>query len=1184
MLGARQNSLRRAGRSLRLERLSPRCVLTGLAPLAGELSIVSSVGVRHPIPESPAAESLPWSTLEKFEFVATGDESIRQDDLLIRGVINPDVRVAGFDYDAVTGVARWTFNAPLPSDRYIVNVRGPLANGGPFLDDSSTLRFDVLIGDVDGDGETSVVDLASVENAANASVATAGSMRWDINADGVIDGLDVATVRDHLGRLPLHAVADQITSVSVGDRDGNGFDELVSLQSGTESRLTLHHIHPQGSDVSASVRLSDAFHFTHIEAIAGDNPTDASVAVMGVHRSTGGLRVWIWDLQSSTPTRSIAFNRPGIGRDMVVYRDPITDRDRIAVLVERPDLDRSRIHTADLYAAATDQSWHIGNGYAAKHLRFLPASGDEPSAWVVAGVVPATGGVRVKVFDAATGQQRSNRSFGRVDAVDFIATQNQAGQRWFAILRRYQHATTAVIDIRSSTNNEIHIRSLPGGRTPIGMSVIPSDDETGDPQLAVLSMDPIHRRNVVDLVDIAGSVVRSDNFGSGGWGDAITVGRFADDAAAIVAQRNEILGTSQLQIRSTDRAARVVTVAVQSPATLPLWFESNRVHGHTRLSMVDPRFGLERSYHDTFESDSAAEVFNELGASVFTRHALTMDEDPWWPSQYSVDNADLSFARENRGIELEAGENLVQAFIDSAWAEAMPMMAYYFDITDAAAASAHPDWLCRTHDGDVPSHTYKGEYLDITGPYGDIIAGRVLELADMGAAGVYLDFRHMPAGGCWGSQLEIDFTAATGLPAPPIGNADTYQTFIEFAADRMTQTIDGWRQTVTKQYPSFQFIVSVTSVPALTRSDMHTNLTNVGNPKSEFTVAVRRGQSNSVFTRNPDLYQPDNDVRMAMGFALLRDAADGGMPHIWNAIAPNGDHLRSFVAAVTAYGAIAALDVAEELFDADGYIDGLVSRVDVASGFDLGNRISPHLSGTQADRWAAVLFSESIRNKRNIDSLAAWSEVLLPTVGVFETVQRSRRPIGVLTDSTLTRGDANAYKVLVIPNPAELTADMQLRIDAFVAGGGELILADPSWDWSTAAGYHQAMTELNTRLDAVADQPRITAPDLNAGIHVLTHRRDDTGSTVVSILNHFDYAQSFTLFDPPSSDQVNPTPPPIPPGSQLHMALASNDLRDYVVYEAVRGEWLPVERTVDGLKITLPSIDAMVVIEIREMD
>lgn len=207
---------------------------------------------------------------------------------------------------------------------------------------------------------------------------------------------------------------------------------------------------------------------------------------------------------------------------------------------------------------------------------------------------------------------------------------------------------------------------------------------------------------------------------------------------------------------------------------------------------------------------------------------------------------------------------------------------------------------------------------------------------------------------------------------------------MQFQAERVTQTLQGWKDAMATQYPYFHFIISVTSVPALTRIDMNSDMAAIDSPKSEFNLVTNRGQNNSVFFNNPTLYEPDAGIRMAFGWTLLREVASKSLPHIWHSLTPNREQLLSFVSAVNTYGMIAAVHIVEELLQPGSQLAGIASRDDLVAALELGNKISPHIAGTEPTKWMAVHFAESARDSYGTSSKLAWENVLLPAVGAFQ--------------------------------------------------------------------------------------------------------------------------------------------------------------------------------------------------------
>lgn len=621
------------------------------------------------------------------------------------------------------------------------------------------------------------------------------------------------------------------------------------------------------------------------------------------------------------------------------------------------------------------------------------------------------------------------------------------------------------------------------------------------------------------------------------------------------------------------------------------FFDQNRMHAHTPLSEVDARTGLTRSWFETYESKNAAALLSDMGARVFTRHVKSGDEDPWWPSEWPSSGSRASIyaaARNNQGIALDAGENLPQSYINEAIANDSPMIGYYFDATEQNLALAHPEWICKSHSGvQITPHPTKGTYLDVTGQYGDIVKNRFIEIANMGASGIYLDFKHLPSGGCWGTQLANDFQATYGIPAPPIGSSAQYAKFLQFQAERLTQTLQGWRDAVAAQYPYFQFVISVTSVPALTRIDMNSDLAAIDSPKSEFSIVTQRGQNNSVFFNNPTLHEPEADIRMAFGWSLMREVASKSLPHIWHSLTPNGDQLISFVSAVNTYGMIAAVHIVEELLSPGGQLAGIASRDDLIAAVELGNKIAPHIAQTEPTKWMAVHFSENARNSYGINSKLAWENVLLPAVAAFQAGQELGRPVSVINDDILTSGIPKEFRVLYLPNSTHLTAVQQAKIAAFENRGGVVVADDGLTQWGQSASYHNGVKQIASTIAAVPSPVEFL--ELPPRVHAVAHSQKNLGSDqriVLAVTNDFAYVQGSTIFDIIPANLVNPTPAPVPAGIRAVLKLSdwpqlTVPNTEVIALNPLTLTRIPVIRTSNTLEIVFPkfALTSWVVIE-----
>lgn len=596
---------------------------------------------------------------------------------------------------------------------------------------------------------------------------------------------------------------------------------------------------------------------------------------------------------------------------------------------------------------------------------------------------------------------------------------------------------------------------------------------------------------------------------------------------------------------------------------LPSWFEDNRVQGHTRLSV--------QKWLGTPEFKNAASGFKQLGARVFVRHVKSAAEDPWW---YGT----VSQTPDNQ-IQLETNSNPVKIMIDEAHQEGMKIIAYYFHSTDKTMATLHPEWVCKQPNGRVISHRRRGDYLDLTSPYREIVLERLLELAAMGVDGFYFDEIHMPYKGCWGTFLETAFEQATGEKAPMVKNERDphYRRYLQFQALKVEETLAYWREAVRKQYPKVIFTISTTTIPSLINPRMTTNLVRLSDsPKSEFFLAIKERLNLNVFQDKLLLAKPEKDIRMALGWTVLRDGAEGRPPHIWAPGFPNREHALGFVSAVLTYGAIANLDVAEENLLGDGKKPRGTPRVGLKAAFALGKQVSPYLSQTRPVRWAAIHYSELSRDRRGSNLVAAWREVLWPVTGSFGVFVREGLPVGIVNDYQLARGQLEGYRLLFLPNPNELTPAQRRIVEQFQAKGGVVLRNDPGWPWSIPGRTPEAIKAFRRLLAEHLD----TAPVLVTGgpekMHSVAFRHPGKDRLVVAISNDFTWVQLKQNLR--QSKQTINSPPPAIKGITVEINSSSYPQK---IFEVLSGQSLKFEHNYKGYKIIVPEFSKMAVIVVE---
>ena len=581
-----------------------------------------------------------------------------------------------------------------------------------------------------------------------------------------------------------------------------------------------------------------------------------------------------------------------------------------------------------------------------------------------------------------------------------------------------------------------------------------------------------------------------------------------------------------------------------APGSSPAWLTANRVHGHTRLRFVD--------WQDEEELFlEAAAGFKRLGARTFARHVKTGGEDPPW----------------------SAGEppppNIVKQFIDHAHGIGTRIIAYYWHMSQESL-EGRPGWVCKKFNGRPIPSGRKGDWLDITGPYRKYVRDRLRELGAMGADAVFFDFRHLPPQGCWHTALAQAWVRLTGQPAPDIGDP-LYLEFLDFKAGRIEATFAYWREQVLTDYPNMLFFISTTTIPALTDREMTTRLCRHADcAKNEYRHALSSTFTKNVFDSGAIRVPPDH-VRQALGWTVLRDASDGRPPHIWAPGVPNRHHAQAYAGSLLTFGCIANMDAHETslIEDPPQPPHGKTPPDALEAAFALGNAVSPHLKGSQLVRWAAIHFSERIRNDRGSKFSKAWREVLWPLVGAYKVLTAGGVPVGIVTDQQLEEGALDDYQLLVLPNPDELTASQQQAVNAFTRRGGTVIGNDPTWPWSDpthGAAADAAFSNLVRRHLTVAPVRVIGGPAGRYGVAYRTSTR-----LVVAVTNDFSWVQ--IRWTPGT---INPAPPAavgvrikwrnphrFPGGLQLRAV------------EALSGKTLDIEESHRGLQVRLPSFRFM---------
>jgi hypothetical protein len=602
---------------------------------------------------------------------------------------------------------------------------------------------------------------------------------------------------------------------------------------------------------------------------------------------------------------------------------------------------------------------------------------------------------------------------------------------------------------------------------------------------------------------------------------------------------------------------------------LPEWFRGNRVQAHTRLNV---------RWADRPEFVGAAARLKSVGISVMTRHVKSADESPMWrdrvfisPPEAGIDRQDI-----NAVVAKARSTNSLARALDAAEKAGVEVLAYYWHMSDAAVSRRNPEWICRDAADRPQADARDGAFLDLTSPYREVVLQRLLDLAEMGVGGFYFDADHMPYNGCWGTPLAAEFTRATGQAAPRRANFNdpVYRGFLGFQAYRTAETFAYLQSRVQQKYPNVVFTVSTSSLPALGNPQVTTDLARiVGAPKTEFLASLRPRSTRSVFDRNSNLPEPPADDRIAFGWIMLRDAADGRPFHSWESGFKSTAALMAYTSAVLAYGGIANLDVKEPSLGSARTSDARNELAALREAAALGNAVSPHLAAARPLRWVAIHWSELARARRGEDLDAAWRETIWPALGAFSEFERRGMPVGVVNDRQLHLGELDGYGVLFLPTPRELTPQQNEMVRRFRGRGGIVIEQVDAWKWDESSAPPPSFVSRIAQLQAIAPV-RLVTPSENVHVVSYTDARD---RTLIAVARDFSWVEAEA--ERRGSRRASGSKTPRPP-TRLEVVLrrATAPRR---VFVAVSGAQMSVTRGNGEYGIALPASTAMALIVIE---
>ena len=192
------------------------------------------------------------------------------------------------------------------------------------------------------------------------------------------------------------------------------------------------------------------------------------------------------------------------------------------------------------------------------------------------------------------------------------------------------------------------------------------------------------------------------------------------------------------------------------------------------------------------------------------------------------------------------------------------------------------------------------------------------------------------------------------------------------------------------------------------------------------------------------------------------------------------------------------------------------------SSYRVGRLLAPWMQTALPWWWAGLVVAEGARNSylpQNVTG--AWQDVLLQTVGVWETLVRHHAPAGLVFDWQLELDNYSAYvsefRVLIVPN-VTLSAQARAGLARFQQAGGLVLSlpAQPGWLRPHARqGLGQALVD---QLQSMAGPSPVSLSAAPAGVHVVAHRQTTSPGLVVFVSNEFTWAGE--------RERTHPTGPP----------------------------------------------------------
>lgn len=450
------------------------------------------------------------------------------------------------------------------------------------------------------------------------------------------------------------------------------------------------------------------------------------------------------------------------------------------------------------------------------------------------------------------------------------------------------------------------------------------------------------------------------------------------------------------------------------------WFQSNRIQTHIRLPITE----LLESDSKLFTKGNL--LLKNIGSNVITRHFKTAGEGAWWNTTFGKTNP----------IVNKTKKNIAKLIIDDAHQLNMSIIAYYRHMEDDYIATTYPSWLCKNWKGKhIRTITNRGYYICFNSPYKEFVKNRLIELVKLGIDGIYFDETHMPRTGCWCSYCQKKFKTMYKHNIPKKVNFSDpiwAKYYTEFTNQTIEETFLYWKESIKKENSEVKLIISLHLYPTFFDYFLSTNLMKIADSvKSEFDIPIKIPKNYKKYIFNPLNVHIDKEIKMALGYTLIRDASNSFPAHIWIPQAIDKLTMEYAIAGVISYGNIANININEKLLNTKNSL--FYNQIGV-----INKKLQTIFSQTLPLKTIGIYYSERQRNLYIPNYIKSYENVINPVFEAYTYLFHQNLPICIYTDETLSSIDRRT-KILFVPNTYILNKNENIILNNFIKNGGTVI-------------------------------------------------------------------------------------------------------------------------------------------------